>query len=316
MTDFYVKLNLKAGGKLLLAVVCLLFGAAASLRADSDIFKDLKAGESREYVIRLTNGDVITGTIEEFLNDPQEGEGIRYKTELGTGVVFAGQVAEISPKEEEYRHSHRVFLLPTAEPIGKNYFIGDFELLFLYAGFGIGDIFSLTAGRTIVPGISSTEQLSIINAKFTLFQTDFDSLVQQLSFALGGNLGFVNNKNRMVHMYGVATAHFNRTRLSASLFYKNFGSDFYRLNFGQYAQDVRYADGSFGLGLGLDSKISQRHDIHIIGELWNSDVTKPSNTAVMLGARLCNTLISMDFGLAFFTAGYVAPFTSFVVTPF
>jgi hypothetical protein len=50
--------------------------------------------------------------------------------------------------------------------------------------------------------------------------------------------------------------------------------------------------------------------------LWNSDITKPSNSGILLGFRIGNSNVSADFGLAIFTTPYFIPFTSFVWTPF
>jgi hypothetical protein len=114
----------------------------------------------------------------------------------------------------------------------------------------------------------------------------------------------------------VATAALSRTSLTAAIFYKGGSKDIYRIRMANNALDLTYGDGAFGLGLGLDTKLSRMHDLHFIGELWNSDATKPTNTGVLLGLRLCNSSFSADFGLSFFTQPFIAPFCSFVWTPF
>jgi hypothetical protein len=100
------------------------------------------------------------------------------------------------------------------------------------------------------------------------------------------------------------------------MFYKAGSDDYYKVRMGANSIDMNYADGSFGLGIGIDSRFSSMHDLHFIGELWNSDVTRPTHSAVMLGLRLCSSNFSADFGLSFFTQPFVAPFCSFVWTPF
>jgi hypothetical protein len=77
-----------------------------------------------------------------------------------------------------------------------------------------------------------------------------------------------------------------------------------------------YEDGSFGLALGVDTHLSAWKDVRIIGELWNSNISKPTDTGVLLGVRLGNTKFSADFGLALFTSPFLLPFTSFSWTPF
>lgn len=286
-----------------------------SLSAD-DLLKGILPDSEHKIVLRLKNGDVISGFVVEMVNSPEDGEGIKVKTILGTATIFAKEIIEVRAEEEYYRHSHRIFLLPTAEPIGDNHYIGDFEMLFLYGGFGIYDWVSVTAGRSLIPGIMSSEQISLFNVKVSLLNEEFPQVARRISFAIGTNVSFINNANRMVHYYGVGTVLLSRTSLSASVFYKAGSKDYYRAYMGNNAIDIRYPDGSFGIGLGLDTKISRMHDLHFIGELWNSDVTRPTNTGVLLGLRLCNSTFSSDFGLAFFTQPFVAPFFSFVWTPF
>jgi hypothetical protein len=279
-------------------------------------YKNLLPSSKQAYIIRLNNGDLFTGYITEMINDPEEGEGIKFKTELGIAKIFFNQITEITLANELYRHNHRVFLLPTAEPIGNNFFVGDFEMLFLYFGFGISDWLSITAGRTIAPIISSNQQISEFDAKFTLYNSPMENVARNLSIAAGANLAFINHDNRFIHLYGVGTINLDRSSLTASVFYKIGSQDFNILNFDNQAVDVTYENGSFGIGLGLDTKFTKRNDLHFIGELWNSNIAKPTNTGILLGFRLCNTNISADFGIAFFTQPLFVPITSFVWTPF
>ena len=276
----------------------------------------LSIDSTRRVIVRLSNGDVISGFVIEYIGATESGEGIKLKTLLGTAIIYSKEIVDITTEDDFYRHNHRIFLLPTAEPIGSNHYIGDFEMLFLYGGFGIYDIASVTAGRSIIPGLPSSDQLSELNAKITVYDSDIPEVARRLTLAVGTNLAFINSRNRLIHYYGTATVSMFRSSLTASVFYKGGSQDVYRLRFSQNDLTMVYPDGSFGIGLGLDTKLTKRHDIHIIGELWNSDVTRPTNTGVLLGIRLCNTNISADFGFAFFTQPFIAPFASFVWTPF
>lgn len=270
----------------------------------------------KEFVFRLNNGDLVTGIVLESINDPNEGEGVRLKTELGRAVIFANQIADFYLKDKRYRHNHRIYLQPTAEPISNNYFIGAFQLLFVYAGGGIADILSLSAGRSLIPSISGKEQISLLNAKVTFYGEKFESMQGEFNFAVGANLSFANHDNRLVHYYTVASFRGERTLFNGTLFYKAGSGNFYKVYFGHNEFDMIYHDGSLGIALGIDTKFSKWHDLHFIGELWNTNVSKPSHTAVLLGFRLANTMFAADFGLAFFTLPYVAPFVSFTITPF
>ncbi len=285
--------------------------------ADEGIFNNLRADGETEYLIRLKNGDEISGTITEHISDPDDGEGIKFRTEIGTAVIYESQVLEIIPIGEYYRHKHRIFLQPTADPISNDHFIGAFELMLFYMGFGISDYVSVTAGHSFIPSLPSRDQVSLIDIKATLVNMKLRSLGNELSLAVGGNLAFVNHNNRFTHLYGVGTFKFSKTSLNAMIFSKIGGKEIYDLMFGEnYRDSFLYSSGSTGLGLGVDTKFSSTHNIHFIGELWNSDFTRPSNTAILLGFRIANTSVAADFGLAFFTQPFIVPFGSFVWTPF
>jgi hypothetical protein len=284
--------------------------------SSENILKDILPNKELEYIVRLTNGDIISGLVIEMVNDPGEGEGIKLKTEVGNAIVFANQIVEITPKDEQYRHNHSVYLLPTAEPISGNHFIGMYELMFLYAGAGAGDILSVTAGHSFLPGISSNQQISILNVKLSLLSLEFEDVARKMTLGVGGNLAFVNSHNRFIHYYGVGTVELSRSKLTAMVFAKLGSKDYYDIYFGNNRIDLVYEDGAFGIALGLDTKITKRHDLHLIGEIWNSNVTKPSDSGVLLGFRLSNSSFSSDFGITFFTIPYVVPFVSFKWTPF
>lgn len=299
-----------------ISLVLIFLIQSKILLCEDGILQKTDLKQNVEYVVRLVNGDIISGYITEFISSQKEGDGIKLKTELGTATIFEYQILEIDKKEVFYRHNHRVFLLPTAEPIKNNHFIGAFEMLFLYAGFGLFDFISITVGRSIIPVIQSKQQLTLMNVKATFLDVDFPDLNSKAILAIGGNIGFVNHNNRMIHYYAVGTFLLSRTSLTASVFYKAGSLDYYPVKFDNNYFDIKYPDGAVGVALGVDSKISTRHDLHIIGELWNNDVARPTNTAVLLGLRICNTDISADFGFSFFTQPFIAPFMSFTWTPF
>lgn len=286
----------------------------SSLVAFSTLRDELKAGQG--YVLRLKNGDIITGEIVSFVEDKEEGEGVKLDTEFGIATIYFYQIAEAKPIESYYRQSHKYFLLPTAIGIGRDHFVGAMELFFFYGGFGITDYVSFIVGRSFLPTLYSNQQLTLLNVKGSLPALVLDDVVRELQFAFGGNLAFANNNNRFVHLYGVGTALFYKTSLSVSLFYKMGSGDIYLVRFANSVQDVLYQDGSFGISAGFDTKLPNFKDVHIIGELWNIDIAKPTKTGVFLGVRFANDKFSSDFGLAFFTQPFFAPFVNFVWNPF
>ncbi len=301
--------------KLLILILIFVIHSTALFSA-RDILKNILPSDEIVYVLRLNNGDIISGYVTEMMNHPEYGEGIKISTELGIATIYAKQIVEINPEKEHYRHGHRVFLLPTADPIGDGHFIGMFEVLFLYGGIGIADIVSITGGRTMIPQIAPDQQISDVNIKATFLHVPFESMEGYMSFAVGMNFAYVNAANRIINPYIVATFVGERSRITGNIFFKTGSEDFYNVRFYDQLFNMQYANGAVGIGLGLDTKFSKRNDLHFIGELWNNDITKPTNTGVLLGLRLANTNFSSDFGMAFFTEPFFAPFVSFVWTPF
>jgi hypothetical protein len=308
--------------------------------AQSPLLRNITAGTEAEYLIRLINGDMMTGKILEILSKDaveQElqaaskqnpslkdktaenisSEAIRFETALGTLTIFAAEIVEIIPRKQSYRHNHRLYIMPTAEPISGNAFIGVWELLFAYAGVGITDYVSLTAGRSLVPGILPSEQATVINCKITPYSTDIDDAGNRLFTCIGGNLALVNEANIFGHIFAGATFKGARTSITGQIFYKANEPSLYTIRgMNLFSFSTSYPRGVMGLGLGLDSRLSDRHDVHFIGELWNADLLRPSNSALLLGLRLCNTAIAMDFGVAIVAQPLAVPFVSFVWTPF
>jgi hypothetical protein len=298
--------------------LCFFVVLIANVYARNISLEDYRSHIGQSYYLRLINGDVLSGVLVDVFDDEEHGEAVKLKTAIGTATIYAEQIAELTPMDEVYPHAHRIFIMPTADPIGNNHFVGLYELFFLYGGVGIADIVSITAGRTIVPLIPSSDQISTVNIKATLYREDNKTMPGHISFALGANLAWLNAPNQLLNMYGVATFTGARARISGVLFYKATGEDVITLNGGTIGSTLlNYERGSVGIGVGLDTKLTDgRYDIHVIGELWNHNIARPTNTAVMLGFRLWNTTFSADFGLTFFTAPAVVPVANFVWTPF
>ncbi len=298
------------------AIILFFIASFISSYALEALPRDLMLGEDYTYVIRMKNGDVMTGSIVEFKNSPEKGEGFRFQMEIGTATFYAEQIKEINLKEDNYRHDSRVFLLPTAKAIKNNHYIGAFELLFFNAGFGITDYVSVMIGRSVLPFINGNDQITNFDAKVTFYDEKFEDYDGSMALAVGSNLAFINHNNRLIHAYAVATFTGAKSRMTGNIYYKAGSADYYDVRFRDELLDLQYADGAFGIGLGVDTKFDSWQGVHFIGELWNNNVEKPTNTGVLLGVRLCNTEFAADFGFAFSTAPFVAPFASFVWTMF
>lgn len=291
--------------------------AGAVCFAQTALPDDVTDDNSTPYRVRLNNGDILSGTIVRFVSDSVEGEGLRLRTAVGTAAVYTSQIAEIVALEAAYRHSHRLFLMPAADPIGRNHFAGLFELAFLYAGFGIGPA-SVTLGRSVIPGLTANEQLSTVNAKITVARVPNETMPGGFAAAAGVNIAWANDRNQILHPYIAATFTLTRTRVTGSLFFKTGAAgDFFTVSAARYGEAaVRYPNGSIGLAIGLDTRFSERHDLHFVGEFWNADLTSPRKSAAFLGLRLCNSAVSADFGVAVFAVPVLAPYFGFAWTPF
>lgn len=308
-------------------VLVMMFGvglvdAAAQVvmsERELEVFEDrVDEDNERIWYIRLLNGDVLSGPILKVEHD-SAGTAVRIAAPIGRAKVYLHEMAWISTADESYRHRHRTYIMPTAEPIGNDHYAGLWEIAFLYAGAGIGDIVSITAGRTFVPSVPASDQLSLINIKATVYESD-NGLVDggRQYVAVGYNGAWLNARNPFGHAYVVGTWTGRRTQVSTMMFAKVVGPDIYTVSTGSLFNPflVNYSTGTVGVGLSLDTRISDHHDLHVIGELWNSDITRPANTMLFLGLRTATSVVAMDFGLAVFSAPAVVPLVSFAWTPF
>lgn len=296
--------------------ILFIFNALSLLAVDKAEFDELKDDGETVYVVRLTNGDMLTGVIEKKFEDGNYGSAIKLRSLLGNTTIYITEISDIWEKMSENRHRHRVFLMPTAVPISDNHYIGNYELLFFMGGIGISDYVSITAGRSLIPGIGDDNQVTLLNLKATVYDIDWTDRIGGLTIALGGNIALVNDDNQFQHVFGCLTFRGNRTDVTGMVFTKVGNGDFYEYRFRDEQFSGSYNDGSFGIGLGLTSKFTEWHDMSFIGEVWNNDVSKATNTAISGGLRMQNTSFAADFGLMLFTEPFVIPFFSFTYTPF
>ena len=295
-----------------------------------------------EYTVLLRNGDVISGKIldcvidsnaEQNENAPNtqtnnvrktevdSAEALSYiliRTFLGEIKIYEDEIIDIKKKKTNISQNHSLYIMPTANPIGNNHFIGNYELVFLYGGIGVTDWVSLTAGHSMIPLTNSNEQISVVNAKVSLPVVGTKD-VSNLVLAVGGNLSWINAHNRMLHLFGIATYNsvdMNNSNFSAGIFYKLGSQDYATVRLIEREFYLDYPDGVFGICLGLEKRFEKRNDLSFLLEIWNSDVVNAANTAVLLGLRFSREKLYTDFGLSFFTQPFVIPFFSFVWMPF
>jgi hypothetical protein len=265
--------------------------------------------------VRLTTGDVLRGEL--LMRTYRDTiQAIKLRTAVGTATIDLDQIAEIRPLEKFYRHAWRGLLVPTAEPIGTDHSIMSMELLTLGAGIGIGNVGSIMLLRSIVPGIPAAHQISLVNAKATLLQADYQQLDGHLSLCVGGNLAWINSPNRLQHLWFAGTFTRVRSRLTVVAFYNLSDRDVYQISAGTFGSvAMRYAPNAVGFALGLDVQLPARDDMHVLAELWNLDLTRPYQTLGVLGVRLANTALALDAGIAVGSLSVVIPLVAASWTP-
>lgn len=303
----------------LVLIVSLLLASAPSVFALTDEeLLNMEFFDDVTYVARLNNGDIVSGPVVEY-GDDDKGAWVRIKATIGRAKIYASEIARIASKDDSYRHRHRGYILPTAQPIRNDHFVALIEGVLPYFGFGIGEWFSMTGGRTLVPGVGWENQFSVINMKFTLHKDDNGLIEEGESYyALGLNGAWLNDVNFMGHIFGSATFTGKRTQATLMMFAKVAGDETYTVSGGSLfnAFNFTMTNGTFGVGIGLDTRFPEQRNLHFIGELWNADLTKPTNTAMYLGLRLTSSAVAMDTGLTIVPGPAVIPTVAFAWTPF
>lgn len=297
-------------------IILFLFILIIPALAIDELPEFVEKGDT-EYIIRLEGGDVLRGYVDEFNFEDGKVKEIVFASQIGVGPISLDQIKSITVYEEFYKHDHRVFILPTAYPISGNHYVGAFELAVLYAGAGIYDYVSISGGRSLVPGLDEGQQFSNLNIKATVYQTKWETAPGGMAVSVGWNSAWLNDNNAFQHFFGVVSFKGDRSIITGSFFYKSGAKDRYVFRLRDTETDeVVFEDGNYGIGLGLDSRLSNWNNVHFIGELWNGNLSEPSNTGILFGLRIFNGRFSADFGLAIFTEPIAAPFASFVWTPF
>jgi hypothetical protein len=264
----------------------------------------------------LKSGDEFSGFVTENGEKDEYGKYLKLQTALGIPKIYYAEIDGVQEYNNIYKNDHRVFLMPTAEPIAGAPFVGNYEAFFFYGGFGITQYFSLTAGRTAIPLLYTGQQFSMINVKSTFLTVPFDSIDGHLSLALGGNVSFINNDNRLIHIYTAATVKFKRSSFTTTVFYKTGSDDWYDIDYMNLVAPIYYANGTIGFGMGIDTKFPGRNNLFFTGEIWNKDIADLRSSCFSLGFRSVYDKLSMEWGFILFTNPYIVPYFGFTWTPF
>ncbi len=282
-------------------------------------FKPENLGENTDslYIIRLKTGDLLTGVVEKNSANEKGRKYIELRSTIGVSMIYHDEISRYRPYVEIYKHSHRIFLMPTAEPIGQDFFVGNVEVAGLYGGFGITKYLSITGIRSVIPTLYKGQQVSNVNFKSTVYQRPLNSKYEgHLSVAVGINYAWINDRNSFNHLFASMTFRLKKSGFTTNIFYKNGGKDVYDLHFKDAVYTSYYPGGTLGLGFGVDTKFSDRHNLFFIGEVWNKNIQALRETAFTTGFRIALDKISVDWGLMIFTNPYAVPYFSFIWTPF
>ncbi len=233
-------------------------------------------------------------------------------------LVLAGLLGAEVPDvratpEDSVVDGYRHFIMPTGKPIEGGYF-GFWELAFLQAGYGFGDVLSVSGGFTIMPTVAFRSQFGFLQGKLTLFDD------QGLSLAAGLNYLRLTSDNTLLHLFGALTYEApNNSRFTGLIFYKVYGATplgsnttLITVNVVPYGAFTFNYTGGLGAGLGFDTPLAGNSNMRIVAEIWNHDLSEPSALGILGALRLESQSFSSDFGFMFFTLPLIAPVANFV----
>jgi hypothetical protein len=260
--------------------------------------------DSLHYIVKMASGDAFRGNLINYTDTT-----VTIQTEFGVVTVDKRLISSFIPVEGPYKRRPNHFLMPTASPNGPGGFISDYELGFLYGGFGLGYGATISMGATLVPGVALRSQLYHIGAKFTIERS------QEMELAVGAAYSYLTLDYPYAHIYAVGTFPIGTGRYSTMLFYRASGQDVAPVALQLFSLDTTrftiHYEGSLGAAVGFDAPAFGRDDMSWVGEIWNNDLTKPQNTVSLLAIRVTNEHASADFGLALFSQPFIVPVTSF-----
>ncbi len=269
------------------------------------------------YYVRTINGDVLSGLTTQVKEDGK-GNYIELTTINGRIRIYEENIAWIGLYIDSYRADSRGLLIPNAEPIGNDSYIGITEAVMPTVGIGYTPYLNIVAGRTIIPGIGAENQFSLVNIKSTLYEAE-NGLVEggKQFYAVGFNASWVGDVNFIGHVYGAATFTGKRTRVTTLVHWKAVGKDVYTVSTGSLASPFQfpYINGTLGVGLMMDIRFPELHDVHLLGELWGADISRPSQSGLFVGLRQTNNQLTYDFGLGLLPRGVLVPIVNFAWTP-
>jgi hypothetical protein len=261
-------------------------------------------GDTTEYVVQMKNGDSFRGRIVGSTDST-----ISIRTEFGRVEVPKPLIESFIERNGPYSHRPLHYLMPSGSPNGPGGFLSDYELGFLYGGFGLGYGATITGGMSVVPSVEFRKQLFHVGAKFTIERSS------EMDLAIGATYTWFTLDFPYSHVYAVSTFPLGTGRYSVMMMYRIGGREFAPISLQAFGGDTTsftlVYEGSLGAAIGFDAPAFGRDDMSFFGEIWNNDISKPQNTLGVVGVRVSNNRLSSDFGLAVFSGFNILPVTSF-----
>lgn len=191
-------------------------------------------------------------------------------------LIYEDEIIKIKASTFEPNHfkwqEHSTFLMPTANPIMNNHFIGNYEIFLITGGVGIANFLSVTGARSFIPLTPADKQISLLNVKMSLPKISLQPMTNSnLAFAVGLNYAQINADNKLWHIFGTATYNV----LSSSPANVSVGA-FYKLGYQEFPSTAvlferqfifDYQDGAFGLYFGLEKHFNTRKDVSLLLEV-------------------------------------------------
>jgi hypothetical protein len=295
----------------------LLSSSVVLIAQSNEPLLDFDPDPELVYYVRTTSGDVLSGLTTQVKEDGS-GHYIELTTQNGRLKIYENNIAWIGLYIDSYRADSRGLLVPNAEPIGNDSYIGVTEAVMPTVAVGYTPYLNVVAGRTIIPGIGSGNQFSLVNIKSTLYEAE-NGLVEggKQFYALGFNASWVGDVNFIGHVYGAATFTGKRTRVTTMVHWKAVGKEVYTVSTGGLANTFQfpYVNGTLGVALMMDIRFPELHDVHVLAELWGADIARPSQSGLFVGLRQTNNQLTYDFGLGLLPRGVLVPIVNFAWTP-
>lgn len=231
--------------------------------------------------IRLKDGSNLIGNVV-----GQDSTSIKFKTtgsiivQIPKEQIVSTQISSIEEYKEEVTwydpNGSRLFLTPTARPIGNNKsYFAIYELFFPTFSIGIKEFLSVTAGMSILPG--ATFQIFYISPKLTFLHINNNSSDFYLASGLLYTKPTEKGDNSFSVLYGIGTYGNNLAGLTIGVGY-NFSED-------RYSKDALFILGG-ELNISDNFKLISENYIPSSGE----------DPLVSFGFRVYGSKLSADLG--------------------